>query len=351
MDKPVTAHLLKRYFKGNSTAEEEKLVEHWLKADPENPVLAQKWIEESAETDEALFAQVMGAKKQVWEKTTEQIQALEETDAEPNAITQQPGEKKLAGNTHTKKHHWKKAAVLSGLLLMAFSVYYYHYRPVSIVTSFGQVRTVTLPDSSVVYLNGNSKLTYTQPWQANKREIWLEGEAFFEVKHLANHQKFTVHLSNQTDIQVLGTAFNVSDRLSGKKIVLQSGKIKLNFDKGASDKDVYMVPGEMVILPAENASGKIRKTQVDPQFYSAWTHGKWMLQGTSLADMLEKLQETYGITTRVEDTLLLQRKASGSIPLPESNAAEASQLLHDMADLFDLTITEKEGIVYLRQRE
>lgn len=86
-------------------------------------------------------------------------------------------------------------------------------------TQYGEQRVVELPDHSVVSLNANSTLRFRNDWsQANTlREVWLDGEAFFSVQKqegAAGPAKFIVH-TNDLDVEVLGTRFNVSNRMAG----------------------------------------------------------------------------------------------------------------------------------------
>jgi ferric-dicitrate binding protein FerR (iron transport regulator) len=330
MDIKVTAQVVKRYFAGQCTAAEEALVEEWLNADPENPRLAQQWMEEDAASDEKLYAQLIGDQEQVWNRLARNL-------PEPVPV---PNSNAIA----SKPRLWKAAASVSGILLLAVAVYLYQInKKIVITTGYGKVQSVTLPDQSVIFLNGNSSLAYTQNWQPQNREVWLDGEAFFDVRHLEKDQKFTVHLSEKTAIEVLGTEFTVSDRQAGKSIVLQSGKIRLRIE---NKEVVYLQLGEKVEVPTGNTTGKPTRTKVNPHLYSSWTTGKWMLEGTSLAEMLQKLKETYGITVFSQDTSLLYRKASGSIPLPEQQTADASLLVGDIADLFELKVSKNNGIIY-----
>jgi ferric-dicitrate binding protein FerR (iron transport regulator) len=199
----------------------------------------------------------------------------------------------------------------------------------------------------VVRLNGNSQLRYKASWKGKSREVWLDGEAFFNVTHTENHQQFLVHLSDKKDIEVLGTEFNVSDRTTGSYIVLKSGKIKLNLPEhtDSNTNNIYLQPGDLVeVLAEKNQKNKIKKRVVNPQMYYAWTKGKWMLDATSLEEMLQRLQETYGITTVVSNKDLLKRRASGSIPLPAENV---ETLITDIANLFELKIHKQDKHIYL----
>ena len=79
------------------------------------------------------------------------------------------------------------AAVLAGVILTISALLIVRKKdtPVIVKTEFGKVKYVSLPDSSVVVLNANSTIRYSKDWSKSKiREIWLDGEAFFNVRHI-----------------------------------------------------------------------------------------------------------------------------------------------------------------------
>lgn len=334
----LSAPLLKRYFAGDCTKAERALVETWLAAEEEHADRALQQVVPDAGAN--LPAVLEAAKKEVWEKTLRQVR---DNKAAPGGLG--PLLQLARGRARKiKKACLQASAGLSTLILIGFvGQAYYQNQSTTVRTGFGQVERITLPDQTVVYLNGNSQLTYKRFSAGKGREVWLEGEAFFQVRHLARHQKFMVHLSDQLDIEVLGTEFNVSNRKPGKAIVLKSGKIKLNLQTPNRQQHIYLKPGDLVTGEGL-AAGSFHKKTVDPEMYYAWIGYKWVLDGTTLGEMLGKLEETYGLKTVVSNKALLDRRASGSIPLPQNNAPA---LLGDIANLFELTILKKNGVLYL----
>jgi transmembrane sensor len=336
----LRAQLLKRYFAGDCTKAEKALVENWLAADPENADQALQEMAFFPGADEGMPAALLAAREEVWEKTLRQVNRIPAPGRLEGLVWSGTG---TAGKL--KKACLQVAAGLSGLLLIGFARQaYFSNQPTTIKTAYGQVQRITLPDQTVVYLNGNSQLTYKRFPSGESREVWLEGEAFFDVNHLDNQQKFMVHLSDQVEIEVLGTEFNVSNRKPRKAIVLKSGKIKLNLQDRHKKKNIYLKPGDLVTTGDQPAAAIHRKT-VDPEVYFAWIAHKWVLDDTSLGEMLLKLKQTYGIKTLVADQALLEKRASGSIPLPKDNVMA---LVGDIANLFELSILKKGDILYLK---
>jgi ferric-dicitrate binding protein FerR (iron transport regulator) len=114
-------------------------------------------------------------------------------------------------------------------------------------THYGETARIKLPDGSMVVLNAHSTLTYNDWSEGQTREVWLNGEAFFEVqkKHDATGRvKFVVH-TGDLNVEVLGTRFNVSNRGLRTQIVLEEGKVRLRYEQ-ETEKVIDMQPGELV---------------------------------------------------------------------------------------------------------
>jgi ferric-dicitrate binding protein FerR (iron transport regulator) len=96
----------------------------------------------------------------------------------------------------------------------------------------------------------------------------------------------------------------------------------------------------------DNGSQVTAKEVVNPETYSSWTHGRWRLDGTSLQEMLQKVEENYGVTVQVENQELLTKRASGSIPL---SSTHAQTLIEDISSLFELHFVKKDNQLMLVQ--
>lgn len=327
----VSKQLVMHYFSGKTTSEQDKVVEQWFALHPDNAARVLDWInEETPENDREIFEDLMMSKAQVW---TGSQQRLPDDGANPKNRF-----------THYRHRTLKSYLAVAAGLVLVCSLAWFRLKQtetVHIAAAYGQTRHITLPDSSEVILNGNSSLHYTASWEGRPREVWLQGEAFFDVRHLRTHSVFIVHLSEGKSIQVLGTQFNVIDRNTRSCIVLKSGSIKLSL--AGKEEQVYLRPGDMVQV---NKSGSevTGKQVVNPENYSSWTHGRWQLDGTSLEEMLQKIEENYGVTVLVENRELLAKRASGSIPLAST---QAQTLIEDIANLFELQFVKKDNKLIL----
>ncbi|GAB3925051.1 FecR family protein [Larkinella terrae] len=233
---------------------------------------------------------------------------------------------------------WLAAAAISAVLLAVGSLLFYQRsivsEPISLHTGFGQTRRIVLPDQSVVTMNGNTTIRYMQEWQTETpREVWVEGEAFFEVVHTQNHQRFQVHLPGQMNVEVLGTRFNVYTRKSKTKVVLNEGHIQMRVANSPTNH-LDMKPGEMFY--ADTQTNAFYKKTVNAVAHSSWRMNKLIFEGTTLAEIAQLLKETYGLDVEIRDRELQQQKISGTIP-----GKDADTILKGLSGLFDLKITRK----------
>jgi ferric-dicitrate binding protein FerR (iron transport regulator) len=127
-------------------------------------------------------------------------------------------------------------------------------------TQPGSKSKLELPDGTQVWLNGNSKLTVGDgPFGSNSREVYLSGEAFFDV---AKNEKVPFHIHTGTiDITVLGTAFNVKAYPGEKNVeaALVRGLIEITTHHDP-DRKIILKPNEKIVIPTDTAKTGVRST-------------------------------------------------------------------------------------------
>ena len=218
------------------------------------------------------------------------------------------------------KSRWKwAAAIAAGIVLISMAWWFSREAQVNttIRTQYAELKQIILPDSSVVTLNTNSSLKYSQDgWKEGRpREVWLEGEAFFDVKHLhrdgrpmKESDRFIVH-AGEMNIEVLGTSFNVIDRSSIARVVLQTGRVRVDF-KNAATNSVDMEPGELVKFNRE--SKQVTKEKTDTSSQLLWKQRKIMLDNTTIRELVSTLENNFGYQIEVDQPELLDRQLSGT---------------------------------------
>lgn len=220
------------------------------------------------------------------------------------------------------------------------------------VAGLRQPRTLTLPDGSVVVLNGNATLTTAAHWTAAApREVWLTGEAYFQVTHrapaavrdiaaAAPSAKFVVHAGG-LDIAVLGTRFNVNSQPASTKVVLSSGKVAVDRPTWFSTDNVLMQPGDLVETTADAPA--LARRHVQPALYSAWTQGQLRLEQTSVRDLAQLLRDAYGWEVIATDSALLRQTLTGVLP-----ANDPDLLLPALAKSLGIEATRRGNVVRLQ---
>lgn len=220
---------------------------------------------------------------------------------------------KKSGKRMPLWYRYAAAAMLAGILLTV-GVFYQMTQPVSINTPYGQLKTITLPDGSLVTLNANSTIKYDRNWSKNEiREVWIEGEAFLKVKHLntsgkiAKHERFVVH-TGEVNVEVLGTSFNVNDRRGRTEVALLEGKISLGLN-GTPGKPLVLAPGDI----AEFEKGKLIKKPINVAEYASWKDGRLYFKDVPVAKIFNYFEDIYGYKVVVDDPEILKKRVSGSL--------------------------------------
>lgn len=181
----------------------------------------------------------------------------------------------------------------------------------SVSTEGGQRSKVVLPDSSIVWLNSGTTLSYPDGFSGQNRKVILKGQAFFQVTN-KNDYPFSVQ-ANGLIISVLGTKFDVyaypeEDEIA---VVLESGKVKLTHQEFESFF-YTMNPGEKATLNlTDNSSMNI--SLVDPSIYSSWKEGKLIFRTSPMGNVVAKLRKWYNVEIEIADPEINNSIFTGTI--------------------------------------
>lgn len=157
----------------------------------------------------------------------------------------------------------------------------------TLVIPRGGEYVLTLSDSTVVYLNADSRLTYPVNFKGDKRKVLLAGEAYFQVKR--DEKKPFVVEAQQMEILVLGTTFGVRAYEDEKEIqtTLESGKVLVS----AGGHKVNLVPNEQARF--DKSKSVLSVEDVDIDLYLAWKDGRLMYDNCPLEKILNDLGRWY----------------------------------------------------------
>jgi transmembrane sensor len=186
-----------------------------------------------------------------------------------------------------------------------------------IVTTTGQRSTITLSDGSRVIIGPRSRLRTPERFGDGPREVILDGEAYFDVRHDQRHP-FRVHAKNAT-AEDLGTHFVVrayGDEPSLRVIVAQ-GRVGASWGGG---RPVLLSAGQLASLDAGGTSVRT----VDTAAYVAWTSGAIVFDGASVAEVLNELGHWYDLDISLEVPQQANRHISASLTGLNENDALAA---------------------------
>jgi len=240
------------------------------------------------------------------------------------------------------------ASLLIGILWLGYALLEIAPATETFITAFNETKTVVLPDKSEVALNANSRLTFDKHWDADRpREVWLEGEAFFDVQQRyksstsSEKVKFIVHTGN-LDVEVLGTTFNVNYRRGKTQVVLNTGKVAIKANREETG-NITLEPGDLVELSDD--SQVFDKKLVDPEDYSAWRYKKLIFKRTPLAKVAEQFQDYYGVAMLFKDAGISNKQVTGSIP-----TESMEMFLEVLAESMQLHIIQEKDKVWIENQ-
>ncbi len=159
--------------------------------------------------------------------------------------------------------------VAAAILVVFLSIIYFIPRAASIETftiaSQGEAQMVLLPDSSTVWLNANSSLSYTEDFGTKERHVILEGEAFFDVTRNENVPFIVV--AQGAIVKVLGTSFNVKNENGAVALVVEEGKVRFTPADSLQHAGVTVVADEQAIIKSD---GAVQKGKISSKAYKTW---------------------------------------------------------------------------------
>lgn len=173
-----------------------------------------------------------------------------------------------------------------------------------VVPKCGEYRLI-LADGTKIMVNSESVVRYPVNFSGSKREIWLEGEAYFEVARNES-QPFIVHLA-ESDVKVLGTSFNVMayKNESNTEVTLVEGKVEVK----TSGNNEVLLPGYQVQI--DHITSRIENKKVDVALYTAWKEGVMRFDDLPLERLMLRLSRWYNIVFEFSQEELKGRLFSG----------------------------------------
>jgi ferric-dicitrate binding protein FerR (iron transport regulator) len=193
--------------------------------------------------------------------------------------------------------------------------------------------TITLADGSKIWLNAHSSIKYPKKF-GKKREVDLQGEAYFEIAHDAKHP-FVVHVG-KTLTQVLGTKFNIKAYSTDSSVALTLTEGKVSFGL-KSRHNILLTPGQEGIYDLKK--GSLIKKQNDNPNFMAWKTLEFHFEEQPLGRVFQTLSEVYHFNYQFNNPQLTTRLLTASFlqrPLDE--------VLQTISFAADIKISSGQGI-------
>ena len=168
-------------------------------------------------------------------------------------------------------------------------------------------RYLLLPDSTQVWLNAASSLEFPDKFKGNKREVFLTGEAFFDVKH-ADNSPFLIHTKNVTTT-VVGTAFNIRAYPDQKAITVSvsRGKVKVSRD---DQLIATLTKGQQVKVNNTKDKDPVIEEEVAVEKINSWQQGDLSYDDMTIEDIAKDLQNVFNVEIKIEDPAIRQLSIS-----------------------------------------
>ncbi len=218
--------------------------------------------------------------------------------------------------------------------------YYMHINNYDIteITAKNEIKEqIVLPDGSLISLNAESKLEYPEEFTGNERKVKLTGEAFFKVTK--NTEKPFIIETENAEVKVLGTSFNVNTKLSENKVevFVETGLVELKRRNNGKEK-LLIEPGDVGVLTKD----KLEKSVNTNHNIIAWKTHEIIFREDKLSDVIHILNRVYNTNIICENKEVLNLNYTSTFV-----NQEISSVINVICVTFDLKVEYKNDKIYL----
>lgn len=223
-------------------------------------------------------------------------------------------EEKRKQNKILRMHRWMKyAAMIAVILVIGGGSGYWLYQNgnnqhmMVAVANEGIVKEIILPDGTKVWLNNSATLKYPREFSEKARNVYLDGEAYFEVTK-NRHKPFTVQ-SDAMRVRVLGTTFNFKcdKNYQIAEVTLIEGEIEVKGNK--EEGQIILAPGQRAELNKNN--GRLTVKQVDAKMDAVWHDNLIPFQKADIFTISKALERFYDIKIILSPDMRADKTYSG----------------------------------------
>ncbi|MGN1233939.1 MAG: FecR family protein [Candidatus Cryptobacteroides sp.] len=209
----------------------------------------------------------------------------------------------------------------------------------------GENHRMVLPDSSEIYLNAGSRITYPSRFDGNERKVFIDGEVYANITSDPEHP-FIIN-SGDTRLKVYGTTFNYKTYSESEcvEVLLLKGSVSLDVNVGGEMKTVQMAPGYMVQYDRKTRS--VDMQSFDQTNYRAFSEKhSFHFFNLTMSDIALDLSRYFGVRIVVQDEKLAKTHFYAYF----TNNETLEQILSSMNTDGKMRIKSSDGVIYLSSR-
>ncbi len=250
----------------------------------------------------------------------------------------------LSGESETKKLDTLGVAFVTGIQTLDYTrvkrdtlidSLAYH----TLIVPKGCVFNIVLEDSTKVYLNAETVIKYPRYFAGNMREVYVEGEAYFEVNR--DEERPFIVKGNNFFVEVLGTSFDIMnyENEHESRVTLLSGRVKMC----TGDTVLQLTPGEQLSLSVAN---EVSIQRVNAKNVISWMDRKFNFEGETLEVIMKKICRWYDVEVLFEKPSLRESRFTGTPP----NCISLQELLDEFLNhTTDIEFTLQNGVISVKE--
>ncbi|MDR8394625.1 FecR domain-containing protein [Aliifodinibius sp. S!AR15-10] len=334
-------NLIQRYITGNASPKERRELWHWMGEDPKNRELVRQLEEIWELTPEDDFETNV---EHAWE------QFQEENMERPKTY---PIDHRSHQHTSALPYLFRAAAAVLVILLAGYFAQSYlansnakepqeFYVMQDLVTDRGEKASVTFSDGTQVILNAASSLRFPKKFDGAKREVYLNGEAYFKVTH-NQESPFIVHTKN-ADIKVLGTEFNVQgwEEDTNVDVTVSEGKVSVQTVNSNNTQEAILARGEYARVEEQSGLAPVERVKIENHLL--WTQGGMHFNNVPLKQVFRHLERKFDVQITVPDKDILDVPYTGTF-----RQAELDEIIYVLSASIEMDYERNGSLIEFKE--
>ncbi len=208
-----------------------------------------------------------------------------------------------------------------------------------IVVPYGSKVKLSLPDSSTVWVNAGSTLSYNNSFSKSNRDVTLDGEAYFEVAK--NRQLPFKVFANNVCVEAKGTSFNIESYRQNVTTTLITGTVLISSKYGG---DQILRPNQSVCYNSINREFDKVKNVTNAELYSSWKDNIWVIRSMKMDEFIERLEKRYNVVIIENGCEFQNKRISASL----SNET-IEQVMRALKSTMGVEYSINKNVITLRQ--